>query len=128
MCRAPPGAAPARDDAAFWDDAARLRQGLQGCRRLAIVGGGWIGLEIAASARRLGIEVTVFERQPALCMRSVGADVSQALLELHRQQGVTVLCGCGEISLEDRDGAAWSAAKSAIRRPSIWWWWGSASS
>ena len=56
-----------------------------------------IGLEIAASARRLGIEVTVFERQPALCMRSVGADVSQALLELHRQQGVTVLCGCGEI-------------------------------
>ncbi|WP_250547456.1 FAD-dependent oxidoreductase, partial [Serratia marcescens] len=34
-------------------------------------------------------------------------DVSQALLELHRQQGVTVLCGCGEISLEDRDGAAW---------------------
>ena len=88
------------------DDAARLRQGLQGCRRTAIVGGGWIGLEIAASARRLGIEVTVFERQPALCMRSVGADVSQALLELHRQQGVTVLCGCGEISLEDRDGAA----------------------
>ena len=48
----------------------------------------------------------MFERQPALCMRSVGADVSQALLELHRQQGVTVLCGCGEISLEDRDGAA----------------------
>ncbi len=90
-----------------WDDAARLRQGLQGCRRLAIVGGGWIGLEIAASARRLGAEVTVFERQPALCMRSVGADVSQALLELHRRQGVTVLCGCGEISLEDRDGAAW---------------------
>ena len=90
-----------------WDDAARLRQGLQSCRRLAIVGGGWIGLEIAASARRLGAEVTVFERQPALCMRSVGADVSQALLELHRQQGVTVLCGCGEISLEDRDGTAW---------------------
>ncbi len=53
-----------------WDDAARLRQGLQGCRRLAIVGGGWIGLEIAASVRRLGAEVTVFERQPALCMRT----------------------------------------------------------
>ena len=111
-----------------WDDAARLRQGLQGCRRLAIVGGGWIGLEIAASARRLGIEVTVFERQPALCMRSVGADVSQALLELHRQQGVTVLCGCGEIRWKIATAPPGSAAKSAIRRPSIWWWWGSASS
>ncbi|MDW5499914.1 FAD-dependent oxidoreductase [Pseudomonas lundensis] len=90
-----------------WDDAARLRQALQGCRKLAIVGGGWIGLEIAASARRIGAEVTVFERQPALCMRSVGADVSQALLELHQQQGVKVHCGCGDIQLEDRDGSAW---------------------
>ncbi|MDQ7099698.1 MULTISPECIES: FAD-dependent oxidoreductase [unclassified Serratia (in: enterobacteria)] len=107
-----------------WDDAARLRQGLQGCRRLAIVGGGWIGLEIAASARRLGAEVTVFERQPALCMRSVGADVSQALLELHRQQGVTVLCGCGEISLEDRDGAA-CAMLDAFAAPydDVAWLW-----
>ncbi|HGM5492191.1 TPA: NAD(P)/FAD-dependent oxidoreductase [Serratia fonticola] len=100
-----------------WDDAARLRQGLQQCRKLAIVGGGWIGLEIAASARKLGVEVTVFERQPALCMRSVGADVSQALLELHQQQGVTVYCDCGDITLEDRHGEAWigstrSAAQS----------------
>ncbi len=95
-----------------WDDAAKLRQALQGCRRLAIVGGGWIGLEIAASARRLGAEVTVFERQPALCMRSVGADVSQALLELHQQQGVTVRCGCGEISLEDRGGGSSAVAIS----------------
>ena len=94
----------------------------------AIVGGGWIGLEIAASARRLGIEVTVFERQPALCMRSVGADVSQALLELHRQQGVTVLCGCGGSRWKIATAPHGSAAKSAIRRPSIWWWWGSASS
>ena len=90
-----------------WDDAARLRQGLQQCKKLAIVGGGWIGLEIAASARKLGTEVTVFERQPALCMRSVGADVSQALLELHQQHGVTVLCGCGEIQLEDHQGKPW---------------------
>ncbi|AHG19388.1 pyridine nucleotide-disulfide oxidoreductase [Chania multitudinisentens RB-25] len=90
-----------------WSDAIQLRQGLQQCKKLAIVGGGWIGLEIAASARKLGAEVTVFERQPALCMRSVGADVSQALLELHQQQGVTVLCGCDDIQLEDRQGKPW---------------------
>lgn len=100
-----------------WDDAARLRQGLQQCRKLAIVGGGWIGLEIAASARKLGVEVTVFERQPALCMRSVGADVSQALLELHQQQGVTVHCDCGDITLEDRNGEAWIGSTSSVAQP-----------
>lgn len=100
-----------------WDDAARLRQGLQQCQKLAIVGGGWIGLEIAASARKLGVDVTVFERQPALCMRSVGADVSQALLELHQQQGVTVHCDCGEITLEDRNGEAWIGSASSAAQP-----------
>ncbi|PVZ81759.1 pyridine nucleotide-disulfide oxidoreductase [Serratia sp. S1B] len=90
-----------------WDDAILLRHTLQHCKKLAIVGGGWIGLEIAASARKLGIEVTVFERQPALCMRSVGAEVSQALLELHQQHGVTVHCDCGELTLEERQGSAW---------------------
>lgn len=100
-----------------WDDAARLRQGLQQCQKLAIVGGGWIGLEIAASARKLGVDVTVFERQPALCMRSVGAGVSQALLELHQQQGVTVHCDCGEITLEDREGEAWIGSASGAAQP-----------
>ncbi|HHQ6538779.1 TPA: NAD(P)/FAD-dependent oxidoreductase [Serratia fonticola] len=100
-----------------WDDAARLRQCLQQCQKLAIVGGGWIGLEIAASARKLGVDVTVFERQPALCMRSVGAGVSQALLELHQQQGVTVHCDCGEITLEDREGEAWIGSASSAAQP-----------
>ncbi|OVZ79888.1 NAD(P)/FAD-dependent oxidoreductase [Yersinia kristensenii] len=95
-----------------WDDAKRLRQGLQQCKRLAIIGGGWIGLEIAASARKLGVEVTVFERQPALCMRSVGADVSQALLELHQQQGVMIHCDCAQITLENRHGEAWIGSNS----------------
>ncbi|WP_145476106.1 NAD(P)/FAD-dependent oxidoreductase [Yersinia similis] len=84
-----------------WNDALKLRTQLRQCRSLAIVGGGWIGLEIAASARKLGIEVTVFERQGALCMRSVGGDVSAALMALHQQQGVEIHCDCGEIALRD---------------------------
>ncbi|WON77913.1 NAD(P)/FAD-dependent oxidoreductase [Serratia sp. UGAL515B_01] len=100
-----------------WDDATRLRQALQQCKTLAVVGGGWIGLEIAASARKLGRKVTVFERQPALCMRSVGADVSQALLDLHQQQGVTVHCDCGDISLEDRQGDAWIGSTNSPAQP-----------
>ncbi|WP_435927797.1 NAD(P)/FAD-dependent oxidoreductase [Dryocola sp. BD613] len=87
-----------------WEDARRLKQRLAECRSLAVVGGGWIGLEIAASARRLGIAVTVFEQQAALCQRSVSAPVSAALLQMHQQQGVTLHCACGPISLADDGG------------------------
>ncbi|MBD8214721.1 NAD(P)/FAD-dependent oxidoreductase [Erwinia persicina] len=85
-----------------WQDALTLRAGLSDCRRLAVVGGGWIGLEIAASARQKGIDVTIFERQPALCQRSVDPGVSAALLALHQQHGVELHTGCGEIQLSYR--------------------------
>ena len=85
-------------------DAQTLKAALNGCRQLAVVGGGWIGLEIAASARRLGIEVTLFERQPMLCQRSVDPAVSQALLALHQQHGVTLHVNCGAIQLGDVQG------------------------
>ncbi|WP_075182281.1 NAD(P)/FAD-dependent oxidoreductase [Pantoea sp. 1.19] len=82
-----------------WQDALTLRDAFSGCRRLAIVGGGWIGLEIAASARSKGIAVSVFERQQALCQRSVSAGVSAVLAQLHRDRGVDIQLGCGEIVL-----------------------------
>lgn len=82
-----------------WQDALALRAAFRDCRRLAVVGGGWIGLEIAASARKKGIEVTIFERQPALCQRSVDPAVSAALLALHRQHGVELHLNCGDIRL-----------------------------
>lgn len=87
-----------------WQDAQRLKQRLATATRLAIVGGGWIGLEIAASARKSGVAVTLYEQQPALCMRSVSAEVSQALAQLHREQGVDIRCGCGALELEDDNG------------------------
>ncbi|QHM74286.1 Anthranilate 1,2-dioxygenase system ferredoxin--NAD(+) reductase component [Mixta theicola] len=87
-----------------WQDAQRLKACLARTQRLAIVGGGWIGLEIAASARRSGVAVSLFEQQPALCMRSVNAEVSAALHQLHRAQGVDIRCGCGALELEDEGG------------------------
>lgn len=87
-----------------WQDAQALKQALNQCRRLAVVGGGWIGLEIAASARSKGIDVTLFERQALLCQRSVNPQVSQALWQLHQQQGVDLQCDCGEIQLSDAAG------------------------
>lgn len=87
-----------------WQDAQRLKQRLATTARLAIVGGGWIGLEIAASARKSGVAVTLFEQQPLLCMRSVSAEVSQELERIHRDRGVDIRCGCGALELEDDDG------------------------
>lgn len=87
-----------------WQDAQRLKGRLAESQTLAIIGGGWIGLEIAASARKSGVAVTLFEQQPALCMRSVSAEVSARLAAIHRQHGVDILTGCGTLELEDRHG------------------------
>ena len=87
-----------------WQDAQQLKGRLAACKTLAIVGGGWIGLEIAASARKSGVAATLFEQQPALCMRSVSADVSARLAEMHREQGVDIRTGCGALELEDNHG------------------------
>lgn len=87
-----------------WQDAQRLKKRLAQSNTLAIVGGGWIGLEIAASARKSGVAVTLFEQQPALCMRSVSGEVSRQLEKIHREQGVDIRTGCGALELDDHNG------------------------
>lgn len=64
-------------------------------RRLAVVGGGWIGLEVAATARKRGVTVTVIETAPRLCERSVPSEISAYLLALHRKHGVEVILSSG---------------------------------
>lgn len=87
-----------------WQNAQRLKGRLAESKKLAIVGGGWIGLEIAASARKSGVAITLFEQQPALCMRSVSGEVSQRLAAIHHEQGVEIRTGCGALELEDDGG------------------------
>ncbi|TFY85597.1 pyridine nucleotide-disulfide oxidoreductase [Pseudomonas nabeulensis] len=72
------------------DEALALRSALKPGVRLVVVGGGFIGLEVAATARGLGCEVTVLEAGPRLAGRVLPPAISQALLDLHRQQGVDV--------------------------------------
>lgn len=76
-----------------WDDALALKARLGEARRVLVLGGGWIGLEVAASARLLGREVVVLEAAPRLCIRTVPECVSAQLLALHREQGVDVRLG-----------------------------------
>lgn len=76
------------------DDAEALRARLLGRPRLAVVGGGLIGLEVAASARRLGCAVTVLEALDRLMARSVPPAISDMAAALHRRHGVVLHLGC----------------------------------
>ena len=75
------------------DDALRLRAQLGPGKHVVIVGGGWIGLEVAATARQSGSRVTVLEQAGRLCARSVQPGVSAHLAALHAAQGVEVRLG-----------------------------------
>ncbi|WP_165937597.1 NAD(P)/FAD-dependent oxidoreductase [Antarcticimicrobium sediminis] len=75
------------------DDALRLRSALDGAQSLAVIGGGLIGLEVAATARQSGLEVTVIEAGPRLCARSLPPVASDWLADLHRQNGVSLRMG-----------------------------------
>lgn len=75
------------------DDAARIRAALGPGRRLAVIGGGFIGLELAASARRLGTDVTVIEALPRLLGRGVPEEIASLLAARHTSEGVRLLLG-----------------------------------
>jgi NADPH-dependent 2,4-dienoyl-CoA reductase/sulfur reductase-like enzyme len=73
-------------------DSLRLRAALAAGARLAVVGGGLIGLEVASAARAVGAEVTVIEAAPQLLPR-LGPEVGARLAALHRAEGTRVLLG-----------------------------------
>lgn len=76
-------------------DSLRLSGDLQPGRRLVVIGGGFVGLEVAASAVKRGLRVTVVERQPALLERALPADIAAAVERMHRAQGVDFRLGAG---------------------------------
>jgi 3-phenylpropionate/trans-cinnamate dioxygenase ferredoxin reductase subunit len=74
-------------------DAARLRERLAAAASVTIVGGGFIGLEVAASARARGLAVRVLESAPRLLMRSVSAELSEHVLRAHLASGIELRLG-----------------------------------
>ncbi|QYY34018.1 FAD-dependent oxidoreductase (plasmid) [Cupriavidus pinatubonensis] len=69
-------------------DACAIRDAAGRARRVAVIGGGFIGLEAAAALRSLGCEVTVVEMQERLLQRAVPPLISTFLMQAHAQQGV----------------------------------------
>jgi len=76
------------------EDARSLRNTLRPGCRVAVLGGGFIGLEVAAAARGLDCTVDVIEAASGLLRRSMPAQVGDYMVALHRRQGVTVHLAC----------------------------------
>jgi 3-phenylpropionate/trans-cinnamate dioxygenase ferredoxin reductase subunit len=86
------------------DDAERLRAVIQSGQRLAVIGGGYIGLEVAASARALGANVVVIEREARPLARVASPDLSAFFLDYHRERGVSFELGATVSGFDGRDG------------------------
>jgi 3-phenylpropionate/trans-cinnamate dioxygenase ferredoxin reductase subunit len=79
---------------------------LPGVQRVAVVGGGYIGLETAAAMRKLGKQVVVLEALDRLLARVAGPDISRFYADEHRARGVDVRLGAAVARIEGRDGRA----------------------
>lgn len=73
-------------------DAEKIRKALQTIKHLVIIGGGLIGLELAASARQLGVEVTVLEADSRVLRRAIPASIAEIIVKRHQQAGVNIIC------------------------------------
>jgi len=78
-----------------FDDALALREHAGAARRAVIVGAGFIGCEVAASLRTLGVEVVLVEPQPTPLAGVLGVEIGELVARLHRAEGVQVRTGVG---------------------------------
>jgi 3-phenylpropionate/trans-cinnamate dioxygenase ferredoxin reductase subunit len=88
------------------DDATALDSALAAGASLAVVGAGWIGMEVAASARQRGVDVTVVETAELPLLASLGAENGAVFAALHREHGVDLRLGSAVAEITTADGAA----------------------
>lgn len=86
------------------DDARRIRAALDRAARVVVIGGGYIGLEVAAAARKRGLEVTILEAADRLLARSATPFLAAFYADLHRGQGVMVELGAKVVGLDGQGG------------------------
>lgn len=88
------------------EDSLRLREAIAGGSSLLVLGGGFIGAEVAATAAAAGLDVTLVEARGTLLAGALPAEVGEVIAGLHRDRGVTVLTGTPVESVVERDGRA----------------------
>ncbi len=86
------------------DEAVILKERLKNAQDIVVIGGGFIGLELAAVVCSLGKSVTVLEALPRLMSRAVAPLISEFYRELHTSKGVKVVCGASVSEMQGSGG------------------------
>ncbi len=115
------------------DDAAAIRSALRPGLKLAVVGAGWIGAELATSAAKKGCQVTVLEAAPAPLAGALGAEAGSRTVPWYSAAGVELRLGQPVESVEPGGvalpGGGWLAADEVVTavgvRPEVGWLAGS---
>ncbi|OLP59199.1 ferredoxin reductase [Xaviernesmea oryzae] len=88
------------------DDAAALTQAFSAGQHVVLIGGGFIGLELAATARQRGAAVTLLEAGPRILARGVPAEMAEIVAKRHSAEGVRILTGATMTALTEHEGGA----------------------
>lgn len=87
------------------DDTRAIRAAIRPGGKVVVIGAGWIGLEVAAGAIKLGAAVTVVEAADRVCARALTPDLSAYLLARHRARGADIRLGTGVAAIAGTDRA-----------------------
>jgi 3-phenylpropionate/trans-cinnamate dioxygenase ferredoxin reductase subunit len=98
-------------------DSKRLGDAIRGSRRVAVIGAGWIGSEVAASARQMGADVVLIEPAPVPLHRVLGDEVGQVFSRLHADNGVTLRLGTGVMGLHGKNSVSHIALTDGTVEP-----------
>lgn len=93
-----------------YDEAMALREQAASARRAVVIGAGFIGCEVAASLRKLGVDVVLVEPQPAPLATVLGQQIGELVARLHRSEGVDVRTGVGVAGVRSDDAGERVAA------------------
>jgi 3-phenylpropionate/trans-cinnamate dioxygenase ferredoxin reductase subunit len=99
------------------DDARAIRDRLVPGAPVVVVGAGFIGAEVAATARTMGCDVTVLETAPQPLGRVLGPEIGRVLADLHREQGVNLRTGIGVDEISGTSRAEHVRASDGTRHP-----------
>ena len=85
------------------DDSTALGDAIRTARRVVVIGAGWIGSEVAASARQMGTEVVLVDPAPVPLQRVLGDEIGEVFRALHADNGVKLRLGLGVTELRGTD-------------------------
>ncbi|MBT4776663.1 MAG: FAD-dependent oxidoreductase [Rhodobacteraceae bacterium] len=95
------------------NDAHKLANSIAKAKKIAVIGGGFIGCEIASGVQKLNKDVTLLETGPSILGRSVAPIFAESVSKIHHSQGIKILTNCKALSINNRGVETTSSIISA---------------